>query len=498
MIETDKRKAVFLLHQEGHSVREIARLLSLSRNTVRTIIVQGGAPPKPQPRADKLALDEELLRRLHQQCQGHIARVHEKLVEEEGVAVAYSTLTQRLRELGISNPPKVRCQHVPDEPGTEMQHDTSLYQVELAGRRTRLIASLIYLRYSKRRYLRFYRAFDRFRMKCFFHEALTFWNYAARQCIIDNTNLARLRGTGAKAIIHPEMEAFARQYGFAYRCHELKHSDRKAGEERSFWTVETNFLPGRTFQNLEDLNRQAFDWSTTRLDNKPQGKAGLIPAQAFEHERTYLRPVPAQLPAPYKVHGRGTDEYGFMSFGANYYWVPGTRRDEVKVLEYSDRLKIFQAGQCLAEYPLPADGVRTAKFSPKGQPAPPHHPHNRHHPTELEEKHLRALAPAVGAYLDYALPTKGLARHQFLRRLLALSRQMSVELFGQTLERARKYRITDLQTLRNIAWLYLQQGPGQVPLVEIDAAFRLREAYQEGSLTDPPELPGYQDPTDHD
>ena len=498
MIETDKRKAVFLLHQEGHSAREIARLLSLSRNTVRTIIGQGGAPPAPQPRADKLPLDEALLRRLYQECQGHVARVHEKLVEEEGVVVAYSTLAQRLRQSGISDPPKVRCQHVPDEPGAEMQHDTSLYQVELAGRRTRLIASLIYLRYSKRRHLRFYRAFDRFRMKCFFHEALTFWNYAAQQCIIDNTNLARLCGTGAKAIIHPEMEAFARQYGFAYRCHELKHSDRKAGEERSFWTVETNFLPGRTFQNLEDLNRLAFDWSTTRLDNKPQGKAGLIPAQAFEHERTYLRPVPAQLPAPYKVHGRGTDEYGFMSFGANYYWVPGTRRDEVKVLEYSDRLKIFQAGQCLAEYPLPADGVRTAKFSPKGQPAPPHHPHNRHHPTELEEKHLRALAPAVGAYLDYALPTKGLARHQFLRRLLALSRQMSVELFGQTLERARKYRITDLQTLRNIAWLYLQQGPGQVPLVEIDAAFRLREAYQEGSLTDPPELPGYQDPTDHD
>jgi hypothetical protein len=309
-----------------------------------------------------------------------------------------------------------------------MQHDTSVYQVELSGRRTRLIASLIYLRYSKRRYLKFYRAFDRFRMKCFFHQSLTFWGYAARQCIIDNTNLARLRGTGANAVIHPEMDAFARQYGFAYHCHELKHSDRKAGEERSFWFVETNFLPGRTFASLEDLNRQAFDWSATRLDNKPQGKAGLIPARAFEHERTYLVPVPAQLPAPYKVHGRGTDEYGFMSFGANYYWVPGTRRDEVKALEYSDRLKIFQAGQCLAEYPLPADGVRNAKFSPLGQPAPPHHPHNRRHPTELEEKHLRALAPAVSAYLDYALPTKGLARHQFLRRLLALSRKMSVEL----------------------------------------------------------------------
>jgi transposase len=498
MIETDKRKAVFLLHQEGHSVRAIAKLLSLSRNTVRTIITQGGAPPCSRPRADKQALDEELLRRLYQECQGHIQRVYEKLVEEEAVVVAYSTLTRRLRELGISDPPKTRCHQVPDEPGAEMQHDTSVYQIELAGRRTRLIASLIYLRYSKRRYLKFYRAFERFKMKCFFHEALTFWGYAARQCIIDNTNLARLRGTGANAVIVPEMEAFAKQYGFAYHCHALRHSDRKAGEERSFWFVETNFLPGRTFASLEDLNRQAFDWSTTRLDQKPQGKAGLIPARAFEHERTYLVPVPAQLPAPYKVQGRGTDEYGFMSFGGNYYWVPGTRRDEVKVLEYSDRLKIFQAGQCLAEYPLPADGVRNAKFSPQGQPAPPHQPHQRHHPTELEEKHLRALAPAVGAYLDYALPTKGLARHQFLRRLLALSRQMSLDLFTQTVERARKYRITDLPTIQNIAWLYLQAGPGQVPLAEIDAAFRQREAYQEGSLTDPPELPLDEDPpADH-
>jgi len=144
MIETDKRKAVFLLHQEGHSVREIARLLSLSRNTVRTIIVQGGTPPKPQPRADKLALDEELLRRLYQQCQGRMARVHEKLVEEEGVQVTYPTLTRRLRELGISNPQKPRCDRVPDEPGLEMQHDTSLYHIELGGRRVKLLASLIF------------------------------------------------------------------------------------------------------------------------------------------------------------------------------------------------------------------------------------------------------------------------------------------------------------------------------------------------------------------
>jgi hypothetical protein len=423
-----------------------------------------------------------------------MVRLHEKLVEEEGVQVCYSTLTRMLRDLGISTPQTTRCQRVPDEPGLEMQHDTSLYQVELAGRRVKLIASLIYLRYSKRRYLTFYRAFDRFKMKCFLHEALTFWGCAARQCIIDNTNLARLRGSGANALIVPEMEVFAREHGFVFRCHEINHCNRKAGEERSFWTVETNFLPGRTFQSLEDLNQQALAWATVRMDNKPQGKAGLIPAKAFEHERPYLVELPAHLPAPYRLHGRGTDQYGYMTFGVNHYWVPGTKRADVKVLEYGDRLKIYQAGQCLAEYPLPPEDVKHKQFSPPGQPAPLHPAKNRRHRTEAEEKHLRALAPAANAYLDFALPIKGIQRHEFIRRLLALSRKMSVELLTQSLERARKYRITSLETVERIAVLYLQQGDGPLPLAEVDAEFTQRQAYQEGSLTEPPDLSIYQDP----
>ena len=101
MIATDKRNAIFLLHQEGMPASEIARKLGVSRNTVRDIIRQGGVRP-PRVRTDKKRLDEELLRRLYHQCQGRVARLHEKLVEEEGITVCYSTLTQMLRDLGIS------------------------------------------------------------------------------------------------------------------------------------------------------------------------------------------------------------------------------------------------------------------------------------------------------------------------------------------------------------------------------------------------------------
>ena len=217
--------------------------------------------------------------------------------------------------------------------------------------RFRLQASLLYLRYSKRRYLQFYPVFDRFHMKCFLHLALMHWSYAPRICVIDNTNLARWRGLGSNAVMVPEMEAFARSYGFRFLCHAPKHSDRKAGEERSFQTVETNFVPGRTFQSLEDLNRQALEWSTVRMERRPQGKAGLIPAQAFEHERTFLTPLPRHLPAPYLLLERTVDEYGYVAVDGNYYEVPGCGRGKIQVLRYLHHLVLCQDRRTLLSMP---------------------------------------------------------------------------------------------------------------------------------------------------
>ena len=71
-----------------------------------------------------------------------------------------------------------------------------------------------------------------------------FWEYAAAQCVIDNTNLARLRGTGKNAVIVAEMEAFGKQYGFVFVCHERGHANRKAGEAKPPPTRQTHCIPG--------------------------------------------------------------------------------------------------------------------------------------------------------------------------------------------------------------------------------------------------------------
>lgn len=493
MLDPDVRNAVLQLHAQGMPLREIARRFHISRNTVRRVIRQGHDSSR-EPRRDRIHVDPELLQRLHLECKGWVQRIHEKLTEEENIEIGYSTLTRLLRDLGIGQPANPRCDQVPDEPGLEMQHDTSPYRIPLAGKPTKLVASLMYLRYSKRRYLRFYRAFNRFGMKCFIHESLTHWEHAARQCIIDNTSLARLRGSGSKAVIVPEMEAFSRQYGFRFVCHAIGHANRKAGEERSFWTVETNFLPGRTFESLEDLNRQAFQWATERMDHRAQGKTRLIPIKAFEHEVAFLTPLPPHLPAPYQTHQRGIDQYGYVTFLANYYWVPGERRGQVKVLEYADHLRIFQQQERVAEYPLPPDGVTQQRFVPPGDPPPKHRPKNRHRRSDTEANQLRAVGEEVAAYLDFIHQAPGIQRHQFTRGLLELSTRLDKEVFRKTIARAHRYRITKLETVRRIAWWCLHELDQPLPEAEVDEHYRDREAFREGRFTDSPDLSNYEPP----
>ena len=493
MINQDKRKAIYYLHEEGLEIREICRRLNVSRNTVRKIIDQKGAVPESL-RRDRIEIDRQLLIQLYAECNGWMQRMHEKLTEEKGIKIGYSTLTALIRELNIGGRKKQRCGHVEDQPGVEMQHDTSPYILKIGGKQVRVVASILYFRYSKMRYLKFYRFFNRFAMKCFFHEALIFFGYAACICIIDNTNLARLRGSGKNAVIVPEMEQFGKQYGFEFRCHEIGHANRKAGNERSFYTVETNFFPGRTFESMEDLNRQSFEWATVRMTNRPMSKSGLIPVKAFEYEKPYLNRLPDYIQPPYLDHKRATDQYGYISFGGNYYWVPGSSRDDVKVLQYGDCLKIYHKRKLLAHYPLPPDGVKNQQFSPRGESKPLYRPKNRKRPTALEEKKLRKAAKEIDDYLNFALKHGGgKQKHRFIRQLYCLYQKIVLPLFVKTIRRALKYRITEIKTIERIALLQMREGNYKVPPVEIDEDLKSRQSYLDGLFSDEADLSVYDD-----
>jgi hypothetical protein len=472
------------------SRKEIARLAHIDVKTVRKILA-GVPSDAPSARTDKVAVDEGLLAQLHQDCKGYVQRMHEMLTEEHGIPIGYSSLTRLVRDAGLGVKRKQRSCHVPDVPGEEMQHDTSEHKVRIAGVQRKVISSGLYLRYSKMRYVLFYRRFNRFTMKCFFDEALRHWGYLAPTCIIDNTHLAILYGSGSSAVMCPEMIGFAGNYGFTWKAHAIGHADRKAGTERNFHTVETSFLPGRSFDSLEDMNRQAVQWATVRYAKRPLAKTKLIPAMLFETEKSALVKLPDYVSAPSAEHHRLVDEYGYVSFDGNYYHVPRSlTKRAIVVVQYAHHLAIMDGTTEAVRHAIAADGVKNEKIAEPGHaPLPRYAPKNRKLGCEHEEKNLREMGETFSGYLDMAKTMESGVRQRpaFIRALYGLSKRLGSSLLERALKRAQAYNVFDIGAIERIAAQFITiNDESDKPAGDGDAMeeYRKRPMYHEGLYTE--------------
>jgi len=486
------RETVRTLYESGKRKKEIARFLHIDVKTVRNILDEQTRQGKS--RSDKILVDFDLLKELCGRCDGYAQRVHEILIEEHKIPIGYSTLTRLLREYDIGEEPEHRSEKYPDLPGAEMQHDTSVYTVKLGEGRRKLVCSGLYFRYSKVRYVKFTIRFNRFRMKCFFHEALGFFGYTAKRCIIDNTNLAVWHGTGEQAIFAPEMLAFAQRYGFKWKAHRIGHANRKAGKERNFLTLQTNFFPGRSFSDLEDLNSQAFDWATRRFSSRPLSKTRLIPLELFEQEKPYLLKLPTCIEPPYQEHKRKVDPYGYVAFDGNYYWVPEKIRGRLTVIEYDGRIGIYRSHRKLIEHELAPWYVKNKQIAPEGIPVPHQAPRSRKYGFKEEEKRLREMGKVCSAYLDYIQSTtcRIHQKPRFIRELYRLSKQTSRSLFLITVERAAEYRLASILSLERIARQLMERDMFEAPLcIPPPEGYENRESYQQGRFSQEEDLGRY-------
>ena len=235
------------LAAQGKGRREISRLLGLSRNTVRGILqttepADTNAPPP---------CDAETLARLKvafERARGNVVRVQELLADDD-IDVAYSTLTRWIREAGLRSPPR-RAGEYDFLPGQEMQHDTSPHRVVIGGKTVLAQCAGLVLAYSRRLFVQYYPRFTRFEAKTFLLEAMRFMGGSCPVCIIDNTSVILATGSGADAVMAPEMLAFARTLGFRFRAHRVGNPDRKGRIERPFGRAQLRGLrrsepPGR-------------------------------------------------------------------------------------------------------------------------------------------------------------------------------------------------------------------------------------------------------------
>jgi hypothetical protein len=426
-------------------VRKIARLLKVSRNTVRQAIRQ----PLPKALAEP-EIPAHILPVLQQTfalCEGNVVRVQEVLAADHEITIPYSTLTRWVREADL-RAPKQRAGRYHFEMGEEMQFDTSPHRLTLNERPVKAQCAALVLACCRRDFIQYYPCFTRFEAKAFLREALCFMEGSAHRCLVDNTNVVVASGSGADAVISPEMAAFGQIFGFEFVAHAIGDANRSARVERPFYYVERNFLPGRRFSSWDDLNRQARAWCEQVANRKVKRALGMSPEAAYVLEKPYLRPLPAHLPPVYQALTRIVDVEGYVYLDTNRYSVPERLiGKQVEVYKYPDQVKVLFRHREVANHPRLV-GKRDAQNTLSEHRRPKRR--QAYQGPSIEERQLRGESDLLDRYvagLKKRSPGRGVSR---LRRLLAMRRTYPRQAFSAAIEKALQYGLYDLHRLEHL------------------------------------------------
>lgn len=490
MLDKEIRTAILALHQKGHSRREVAQSLGVSRNSVRAVIRSGMRDPILAERASRLDGRLEDIRRLYAECKGNMVRVQDKL-KKIGCEASYSTLTWFCREQGIGAEP-VPTRRIVTGPGEEMQHDTSPYTIEIGGKRVKRHCASLVLGYSRMIFIRFYPKFDRFHCKIFLTEAFVYFGGTCRCCVIDNSSIVIACGAGQTAQVAPEIEAFEKRFNFSFMAHEVGHANRSGKVERPFWYVERNFLVGRTFKDDEDLNRQAQEWADQTANPRRLREFKASPLELFAAEKSHLTPLPLYVPEVYSIWQRTVDTYGCVSLHAMKYPVPASYIDKnVIVRETKDRVIILDGSKEIASHPKKVEGAPQSQ-APIRSPAPA--PRRQKHGLCAEESKLKTLGEETQSYLETLKSERGVRYVWSVKKLYQLLCQYKAEDLKAAIALAAQHRLFDVRRIETILLQNIAQRDYFLPLSFDAQDYEHLPQFQEGQASPEPDLKSYLPP----
>jgi len=179
--------------------------------------------------------------------------------------------------------------------------------------------------------------------------AFSYFGGMPENVLTDNMKTVVTGREAGKPIWNTRFADFAAELGFVPKVCRIRSPQTKGKVERLVRYVKDNFLPGRQFENLEDLNRQALCWCR-QADEKVHHTTGKIPMQELEKEN--LRKLPPQETLDkYRWETRIVTRDGMVSFDGVRYGVPWQYSGkEVRVRLCAGYLEIYCGEVLLAKH----------------------------------------------------------------------------------------------------------------------------------------------------
>ena len=352
-------------HNDGMSIRTIAKTLGISRQTV-TKYCDGTTIPgnrKEYHRDSTIITDEtrefilSCFREDEQEGlakQRHTAkRIYDRLVAEKGFTGGESTIRKAVNDLRKEHSVHPQAD-IPlgYDTGDAIQIDWGECTVYLNGIKQKLYSFCGRLCYSCDIFVQLFYTQN---LESFLEAQQRMFDYLGgvpNRLIFDNAKVAVREGFGKHAIATDGYAAFAAHYAFQTDFCNIASGNEKGLVENLVGYSRRNFMvPVPKAKSLEELNAKLIeDCLNYRKTHKVQSRTISV-NEAYHEEQLYLHSVPVYRYDTSRTATPEVGDYSTVRFEKNNYSVPVRYlRRTVTVKGYADKVLIMYNGKLIATH----------------------------------------------------------------------------------------------------------------------------------------------------
>lgn len=306
---------------EGQSPYAIGKELGISKNTAKKYAT--GEPKKHglngQKKPSKLDQFKPVIDKMLKNGIFNCVVILERL-QQQGYSGGITIIKDYVKDKRPArSSPAVRRYET--SPGKQAQMDWGItHYIDEHGIIHKTPVFVMILGSSRTKYVEFTKRCDFYSLLRCIVNAFEYFGGIPETVLTDRMKTVIDGSEAGKPLWNKRFEDFAADMGFVPKVCRPRRPQTKGKVERLVDYVKDNFLPGRHFSNLEDLNRQALVWCQ-KADSKPHGTTGKIPLEALKDEP--LLPLPSKaVRNRYRWETRKVTRDGFVSFDGAKYGLP--------------------------------------------------------------------------------------------------------------------------------------------------------------------------------
>ncbi len=327
MIKVDQFMDIKSRNKNGQSIRSIVKGTGIARNTVRQVlraehpIESGKARKAPKARSSKIDPFKEYIRKRVQEFDLSAVRILPE-IKAMGYEGGLHTIRRFIKSI---NQDRVRASvatvRFETPPGKQAQCDWGHIGKfpDASGKLVDVYVFVIVLGYSRQLYIHFTTSMKIPTLVDCHQKAFEHFQGIPQTILYDNMSQVRT-GPGR---LNAQFGDFASHYGFEVKTHRPYRPRTKGKVERMVDYVKNNFLNGKDFAGLDDLNSQAIQWLSTVANVRIHSTSGEKPHDLWLQEKDQLISLSQVRPyIPVVRADRKVASDTFVSFENNRYSVP--------------------------------------------------------------------------------------------------------------------------------------------------------------------------------